>query len=214
MVRHLSRSPTLFGLAVVAGLGAGGCRGEFDMGPRTPAAEPTSTTSITSAAVDPIAADPSAPLGDDQIAGIAEATNEVEIDQAQTAIARSDNAAVCSFANHLLHDHTVLRDEQNALLARLHVVSVESGVSSQLRRDGNDVIDRMRLRMGPDFDRAYLEAQVRENQRWLRMIDDLLLPTAKNGEIRTRLVATRDAVATHLQEAQQLLDTFPPRAVR
>jgi len=54
-----------------------------------------------------------------------------------------------------------------------------------------------------------MENQVALHQYTLRTLDEHLIPAARNDELEALLVATRPAVAQHLQMAQQILGGLP-----
>ena len=55
-----------------------------------------------------------------------------------------------------------------------------------------------------EFDRAYVESQLKMHQDVLDTIENELLPAAQNDEIRQLLETMREDVETHLAEAQAL----------
>jgi putative membrane protein len=57
---------------------------------------------------------------------------------------------------------------------------------------------------GSDFDRAYIDAQVKEHTKVLELLDNKLIPQAQNADLIKALQGIRSKVASHLQEAQDL----------
>ena len=54
------------------------------------------------------------------------------------------------------------------------------------------------------FDSTYIENEVSYHQKFLVTIDSLMLPAAKNAELKGLLTAVRPAVAAHLAHAEQV----------
>ena len=57
---------------------------------------------------------------------------------------------------------------------------------------------------GTAFDRAYVDREVAYHQAVLDALDQLLIPKAKNPDLRKLLSDVRPAVAAHLEHAKQL----------
>ena len=57
---------------------------------------------------------------------------------------------------------------------------------------------------GNDFEGAYLDAMIQGHTEVLKMIDDQLLPSAKDAALQAHLKTTRNDVAQHLEKAKQL----------
>ncbi len=57
---------------------------------------------------------------------------------------------------------------------------------------------------GKDFEEAYVDAMVKNHTEVLAMIDNQLLKDAENEQLRKNLVATREEIASHLEQAKKL----------
>jgi putative membrane protein len=57
---------------------------------------------------------------------------------------------------------------------------------------------------GAAFDRAYIDREVAYHQAVLDALDNLLIPSASNAELKQLLVSVRPAIAAHLAHAQML----------
>ena len=93
-----------------------------------------------------------------------------------------------------------------ALAKRLGVVPQVSMTSNDLQKDSNTIVNQLNQSMAP-ADRAYMMSQVAVHRKVLASIDQQLLPSASNAELKAMLQQTRNAVAVHLQMAEQLLST-------
>ena len=54
----------------------------------------------------------------------------------------------------------------------------------------------MKGQKGKDFDKAYIDAQVKAHRDVLNVIDNKLLPSVQNGDLKTMLTDERSHVAT------------------
>ena len=64
--------------------------------------------------------------------------------------------------------------------------------------------DAMRDLTGFAFDSAYITNEVSYHQRFIAVIDNVMLPAVRNAELRSLLTSVRPAVAAHLAHAEQV----------
>ena len=55
-----------------------------------------------------------------------------------------------------------------------------------------------------DFDRDYIGAQVEGHKKLLSALDEQLIPSARDSELKTMLHDTRATVESHLKEAEKI----------
>lgn len=144
-----------------------------------------------------------APLNDRDIAAIFLAANNTDVSYAQVAVApgRTTTEPVLEFARRMLSDHGGLNKaaldlfSTTGIVPRDHVISLDFRDESAARRD------TLRERTGALFDSTYLANEVRYHSRLLGTLDSLLIPSARNAELKTMLTRVRPAVAAHLEHA-------------
>ena len=64
--------------------------------------------------------------------------------------------------------------------------------------------DALKGKKGADFDRAYVDDEVKAHQQVLDTIDNQLLPNAQNPELKQLITSVRPVIAQHLDHAKQL----------
>jgi putative membrane protein len=143
-------------------------------------------------------------LNDDQIMAISGATNSAELDQAELVKDRAKSAQVKRFAERILADHGQIAREQSQLIAKLNATPVQTMTSQQLASDSRQLTEALRKEKGDDFDKDYIDAQVREHRDLLNMLDNNLIPQAKSAEFKTSLQNVRLKVESHLRDAESL----------
>jgi putative membrane protein len=165
-----------------------------------PAAEPRlggpAATSSTArpAASDDVAARP--PLSDAAILGVIEAARRAQREQARDAIASAQDPHVTELA------HLILTDRIDGKL--VHVASTlagggaESPTATQLQANHLAVTAGLRAATPAQFDAAYVATQVSELTNLTHLIDDTLLPQARDGEVRRLLEDLRQSAGKHL----------------
>lgn len=144
-------------------------------------------------------------LSDAEVAHVAVTANAIDVELARFAQGRARSAAVRQFAATMITDHTAVNERAGALAARLGVVPQDNSVSQSLQTGAREARSALeRARAGAEFDRAYMDREVSYHQAVLDAIDQVLIPTTENSELRQLLTEVRPAVAAHLAHARQL----------
>ena len=143
-------------------------------------------------------------MTDAQIAGITEAANKGEIDQAKLALRKAKDPQVKAFAQMMIDHHGTEQKKEQQLATSLNVQPETTQTSTQLQTDSQNAISSLSSQTGADFDKAYIDLQVKEHTDVLDSIDNKLLPNAKNPQLKQALTDFRPKVADHLQRAKDL----------
>ena len=143
---------------------------------------------------------------DAEIAAIVVAANAVDADIGDIAAERATNPEIRKFGKTMGTDHRAVNQAAVELVTRLKVTPVENGVSEKLRADGAAFTTELKGKSGKDFDRAYIEHEVAYHKAVIAAVDDVLIPNAKNEELKKTLVSVRPALVAHLEHAQHLLE--------
>jgi putative membrane protein len=104
----------------------------------------------------------------------------------------------------MITDHTAVNEAAVALVTRLGVTPAESSTSTGLKASAEQTRARLNALSGVEFDRAYIANEVAYHQAVLNAVDNALIPSAQNAELKATLVSVRPAFVAHLQHAQQL----------
>jgi putative membrane protein len=144
------------------------------------------------------------PLNDAQIAHVAVTANAIDIEMGEIARTRGSDERVREFAERMITDHTAVNEQAAALASRLGVTPAANAISGSLR-DGAEAAKRtLRAASGADFDRAYMAHEVDYHRSVLQALDQTLIPSTTNGELRALLEQARGAIAAHLAHAERL----------
>jgi putative membrane protein len=168
--------------------------------PPAPTVGPDAGAAPVSAPPPVASASASAPdsLSDKQIAAISAAVNESEIEQGKLARLKSQNPAVQKFAAQMIAAH----EEAKKNLDKLQLQTEESALDNALGTDSTNAMNTLKGSPGADFDKAYIDAQVEQHQKFLNALNDKLLPNVKNADLKAYLNMIQPHVARHLKEAQ------------
>jgi len=147
-------------------------------------------------------ATPRAALNDQQIAMVSEAFHSAMLDQAKVVYPKTEDAAVKRFAQTLLADHGRAKQEETDRFVELRLSPMESPLSSELGVESGKVLFSLRDAEGDDLDHRFIAAQVGQNQRYLDLLDQQLLPNASEPSLRQMLDAFRPRVELHLEMAR------------
>lgn len=153
---------------------------------------------------------PAAPkLSDAEIAAVEAAANQGEIAMAQLATKTTKNAQVKSFATMMVKDHTEADTKAKKIAQTAKMTPAENEVSSKVKSDGEATMTSLKSQKGAEFDRAYMDAQVKVHTDVLATIDDRLLPNVQNAELKAHLQEVRGHVQHHLEKAKEINQALP-----
>jgi putative membrane protein len=150
------------------------------------------------------------PLSDGEILMVTSTANNGEIEMAELAKKNATNGDVKGFAAMMITQHRDMENKGKAVASKAKITPADNETSSALKSDVQSTISSLRTQKGKDFDKAYIESQVKAHRDVLTIFDSKLLPNAQNGELKTLLADDRTHVAQHLskaEEIQQKLDT-------
>jgi putative membrane protein len=141
---------------------------------------------------------------DPQIAAIVVTANQVDIDAGNLAKSKAQSKEVREFAERMVTDHSGVNKSATELVTRLRVTPEPNDTSRSLSQGGEDNIAALKKLHGSAFDKAYVDHEVTYHQAVLDAVDDTLIPSAKNAELKALLVKVRPAFVAHLEHAKHL----------
>jgi putative membrane protein len=141
---------------------------------------------------------------DPQIAGIVVAANKIDVDAGKLAKTRTKNKEVKAFAQRMITDHTAVNKQAGALVKKLKVKPEESDTSRSLQSDAKENMAKLKGLRGAAFDQAYVDHEVAYHQQVLDAIDKVLIPSARNAELKDLITKVRPAIAAHLDHAKMI----------
>ena len=145
-----------------------------------------------------------ASVTDAQIAAIVVTANQVDIDAGELAEANAHVLNVKNFAQLMIKDHTGVNKAAIDLVQKLHVTPESNSTSESLRKGGGENLAALKKLSGPAFDKAYIDHEVIYHQAVIDAMDNTLIPSAQNAELKALLVKVRPAFVAHLDHAKQL----------
>lgn len=179
-------------LAPVLLVGASACKNEESAPPEAPqtAAGTTTTTSSTSAVGDTF--------------GALRAIHTAEVDLGSMAQKKATDPRVKAFATKVVNDHTTRMKKDDKIMAGLGISPTDNPVSQQISASADQEKARLDALSGADFDRAYIDEQIKYYRSAIDTFDKDLLPNVRDPQIRSRVEEARSRANEHLKEAQDL----------
>ena len=132
------------------------------------------------------------------------AFNKADESYARLAVARSQNAQVRAYATRMLSDNAAMNQLATDLLTRTDIQPEDDETSFDLREISAAHRDKLKSLTGWAFDAAYVAGEATYHEQLLVRIDHVLLPSARNPELKKLVQSLRPTVAAHLAQAQQL----------
>ena len=147
-------------------------------------------------------------LSDGEVLAIENAINKGEISLAELARKRSVHADVKNFAGMVLTQHRDALNKSAAIAKKAKIVAKDDDASKNVQMDVTTTTGDLKKRKGGDFDTAYIDSQVRMHRDAGTIIDNQLLPSVKNNDLKNELLGLRQTVADHEAKARDIQSHF------
>jgi putative membrane protein len=142
--------------------------------------------------------------GDAQIAHIVVTANQVDIDAGKLAQSKGKSKDVRAFGKQMVTDHTGVNKQAVALVTKLKVTPEDNATSQALKKGGEDNVKNLKGMKGAAFDKAYIAHEVAYHEQVLDAVDKVLIPNAKNADLKELIVKVRPAFVAHLDHAKMI----------
>ena len=147
-------------------------------------------------------------MADGEIAAILSAADSAEIKPSRLATERAENPQLREYAQLMVRDHGMIGDSMAVLLQQGAITPTPNATSQQMESQTQSTLQAMEGLTGAAFDSAYVQWMAQSHQTTLDAIDQQLLPSAQNPQLRAAIEQkVRPAVQTHLQQIQQIQAT-------
>jgi len=145
---------------------------------------------------------------DAQIAHIVVTANQIDIDAGKLAESKGGDAQVKAFGKQMVTDHTGVNQQAVALATKLKVTPEDNATSQALKKGAADNMKTLNGLRGAAFDKAYIDHEIAYHEQVLDAIDKVLVPNAKNEELKALIVKVRPAFVGHLEHAKMIKGTL------
>jgi putative membrane protein len=141
---------------------------------------------------------------DPQIAQNAYTAGSIDVDAGKQALARSHNKVVREFAQEMVRDHQAVNAKALALVKKLHVTPQANPTSASLTKQADATKAKLSHLTGAAFDRAYIDNEVAFHKTVNGALESTLIPSAKNGELKSLLETGLTLFREHQAHAEQV----------
>jgi putative membrane protein len=145
---------------------------------------------------------------DSEIVGVVSAANTGEILAAQEAVKKAAHPEVKQFAEQMLEEHGAMNKESTALASKLGLKKEDSVTSKMLTKKAQADLKKLKELKGAEFDKEYVGDQVLMHKLVLETIENVLVKSADNAELKTMLTQAQTKVAAHLEHARSLKEKY------
>lgn len=149
-------------------------------------------------------AEPRGDAIDGELLGFIAAADELEVVSAITAGSKKMSSEAANFSQMLHEAHGAHLVDTLALGMRIGVTPLETAKIDAFRKKNVGALSDLVPLDSKEFERDYLAAKIEGHAELIAMIDTELLDTARNDEVRQHVQATRDHLASHLEQAKAL----------
>lgn len=139
-----------------------------------------------------------------QVLHVVKTINDGEIAEATLAQQKATTTGARDYAEHMISDHGTANQRLTTLAQQKGLVLTDNPVSQQLKAAADAMATAAAALSGSAFDEKYIADQVAMHQSALTVIDQRLLPSTTDADMRAELTTTRASVAMHLTHAQEL----------
>jgi len=143
-------------------------------------------------------------LSDPEIASVAVVANQGDIGFAAIAKERSKDANVLEFAATMARDHQAVIDQAVALVKKLGVTPKDNAVSKKMVADAENTRKMLHAQSAADFDKAYIDNEVAYHKAVIGAVETVLIPEARNAELKALLEKVLPVLKTHLSHAEMV----------
>ncbi len=149
-----------------------------------------------------------AKLTDAQIAHVAYTAGKIDIAAAKQALQKSKNKDVVAFAKDMERDHAAVNDKALALVKKLKVTPQDNDTSKALVKQATAKHDELAKLSGAAFDKAYIDNEVAYHKTVDGALENTLIPSASNPELKDLLTTGLKIFQGHEQHAEHVAAEF------
>lgn len=142
-------------------------------------------------------------MNDNMIVGMMSGANGAEIAAGQIAAEKATNADVRQYATNMVEEHQRMQGQTDSVVAIMNLDRAQVPDSlSQHMEQARQMLQSQAA--GAEFDRMYMESQVRDHQNTLTALQGVQ-NAVQNERLRTVITGAIPAVQQHLERARTIL---------
>lgn len=130
--------------------------------------------------------------------------NTTEIQVCKLAARKAASPAVKRIAGKLAADHAKNRQQEQALAQKLNISLTPPTGAGASAADSTALPSDLQGKTGRDFDKAFVDHEIKDHEDNIQRIQTQLLPAASNPEVKAYLQDTLTAMRGHLASLKQV----------
>lgn len=151
------------------------------------------------------------PLASDgEVLSFVMAVNDGEVQMGEMAKKTAEHADVKSFAQMMSTHHQQGMAKVRTIQGKTKIELKDNELTAKVKNDASQNMAQLRDKKGKDFDRLYIDSQVRMHKDALDALDNRVIPGISNGEVKTGVSEMRRQVADHLAKAEGIQKKLDP----
>lgn len=135
------------------------------------------------------------------------AVDRSEITSSTIALKKKPDGEVKKFAELMIKDHSKNLKETKQLQKKFHDQNMMSANIKDLNKESAKQFHALKTTKTNEIDKQYMEMMKKDHSQALATIDQYI-STVNNSEIESHLKNTREHIAHHLEEANNILNTL------
>ena len=129
--------------------------------------------------------------------------NQIDIENGELAKKKASSKQVHAFANRMVKERVELNKSAKTLMTKLKKSPEEGTLSKDMKVEGKKTHDQLMTLNGSEFDKAYIDVEIKHNQELIDIADNSL-SNVKDEEIKALLTKVRPALAAHVELAKTI----------
>jgi len=141
---------------------------------------------------------------DPQIVGIVIGADDIDINYAKIALKKSKEKGVRDFAQQMVTDHSAVQKSVKELAGKLGVTPEDSDTSKGLKAKSDEITKQLNALKDKAFDKFYIDNEVAYHKLVTDAVSGMLIPSAKNAELKSALEGAQPLFLGHLEHAKNV----------
>ena len=147
-------------------------------------------------------------MNDAEVLAFVIATDDNEVLAAAEAQKKDISKEVKDYAKMLQTEHSKNQSTVMGLGQKIKVTPSDTKAVDDMRVKGASELAMLVPLKGKEFEKAYMSAMIKGHKEVLAMIDNKLLPAAKNDDLKEQLMDTKKHVSMHLDQATKIQENM------
>jgi hypothetical protein len=143
-------------------------------------------------------------LSDGEILGILSAFNGVQVTVPAGVLNRTMNAAVRTYMQAVVAERNAALNRQSAIVTALMVSPMSTTYSMQYTTEGSVQAATLNSQSAATFDPAFLDWQIQMQDRLLKQMKDIMMPSATADAVKAELTVLQNEITARVAQARSL----------